>query len=307
VEESESGVIFERISRKMEDEVKRIVGGLRAIEGGEDKDIIRYVIQGLNTMVRAVGDTMKEMGDVVDEDRKAKEKDKRDMDERMKKMEEVVKENEAKIEAERKEREIERRKESVREMEDKLKVAGRQIKLLDVDFGTVMTNRKQMVDRFIDNLKEDVKLTARKRLDTIMRRTRVSVLGKETVAGTIRGKTVFTVPVLLECRNEEDKWELSAILREAEYFGTFHWPMEMMDFVKGVRESVRRMGHNEDRQYIRIRPEDRDGRLQLRADVKDKNGGRYRVVATWGIPPLDKTLRGQNDSVAKWQRPEGRV
>jgi hypothetical protein len=307
LDESENGVRFEKISRKMEDEVKKIVGGLRAIDGGEDKEIIRYVIQGLNTMVRAVVDTMNEMGDAVAEERKAKEKDKRDMDERMKKMEEVVKENEAKIEAERKEREIERRKESVREMEDKLKVAGRQIKLLDVDFGTVMTNRKQMVDRFIDNLKEDVKLTARKRLDTIMRRTRVSVLGKETVAGTIRGKTVFTVPVLLECRNEEDKWELSAILREAEYFGTFHWPMEMMDFVKGVRESVRRMGHNEDRQYIRIRPEDRDGRLQLRADVKDKNGGRYRVVATWGIPPLDKTLRGQNDSVAKWQRPEGRV
>jgi hypothetical protein len=206
----------------MEDEVKKIVGGLRAIEGGEDKDIIRYVIQGLKTMVRAVGDTMKEMGDVVAEERTAKEKDKRDMDERMKKMEEVVKNNEVKIEAERKEREIERRKESVREMEDKLKVAGRQIKLLDVDFGTVMTNRKQMVDRFMDNLKEDVKLTARKRLGTIMRRTRVIVLGKETVAVTIRGKTVFTVPVLLECRNEDDKWELSAILREAEYFGTFH-------------------------------------------------------------------------------------
>jgi hypothetical protein len=32
------------ISRKMEDEVKKIVGGLRAIEGEEDKDIIRYVI-----------------------------------------------------------------------------------------------------------------------------------------------------------------------------------------------------------------------------------------------------------------------
>ena len=331
LDESENGVRFEKISRKMEDEVKKIVGGLRAIDGGEDKEIIRYVIQGLNTMVRAVVDTMNEMGDAVAEERKAKEEDKRDMDERMKKMEVevaeerkakeedkrdleerlkkmevMVKNNEVRAEADRNEREMERRKESVREMEDKLKVAGRQIKLLDMDFGRVMTNRKEMVDRVLDNFKEDVKLKDRKRMDSLMRRTRVIVLGKETAAVMVRGKKVFTVPVLLECRNEEDKGELYEILREAEYFGTYHWPMEMMDFVKTVRENVRRMGYNEDRQYIRIRPEERDGRIQLRADVKDKNGGRFWVVATWGIPPLDKQLRGQNDSVAKWQRPEGR-
>jgi hypothetical protein len=356
LDESENGVRFEKISRKMEDEVKKIVGGLRAINGGEDKEIIRYVIQGLNTMVRAVVDTMNEVGDAVAEERKAKEEDKRDMDERMRKMEvevaeerkakeedkrdmderikkmevegaeerkakeedkrvmeerlrkmeEKVKNNEVRAEADRNEREMERRKESVREMEDKLKVAGRQIKLLDMDFGRVMTNRKEMVDRVMDNFKEDVKLKDRKRMDSLMRRTRVIVLGKETVAVTVRGKKVYTVPVLLECRNEEDKGELYEILREAEYFGTYHWPMEMMDFVKTVRENVRRMGYNEDRQYIRIRPEERDGRIQLRADVKDKNGGRFWVVATWGIPPLDKQLRGQNDLVARWQRPEGR-
>jgi hypothetical protein len=228
------------------------------------------------------------------------------MEERLRKMEEMVKNNEVRAEADRNEREMERRKESVREMEDKLKVAGRQIKLLDMDFGRVMTNRKEMVDRVMDNFKEDVKLKDRKRMDSLMRRTRVIVLGKETVAVTVRGKKVYTVPVLLECRNEEDKGELYEILREAEYFGTYHWPMEMMDFVKTVRENVRRMGYNEDRQYIRIRPEERDGRIQLRADVKDKNGGRFWVVATWGIPPLDKQLRGQNDLVARWQRPEGR-
>jgi hypothetical protein len=66
----------------------------------------------------------------------------------------------------------------------------------------------------------------------------VIVLGKETVAVTVRGKKVFTVPVLLECRNEEDKGELYEILREAEYFGTYHWPMEMLDFVKTVRENL---------------------------------------------------------------------
>jgi hypothetical protein len=67
------------------------------------------------------------------------------------------------------------------------------------------------------------------------------------------------------------------------------------------------MGYNEERQYIRIRPEERDGKLQVRADVKDKNGGQFWPVATWGIPPMDRDLRGPNDLVAKWQRSPGRV
>jgi hypothetical protein len=158
----------------------------------------------------------------------------------------------------------------------------------------------------VDNFKEDVKLNDRKRLDILLRRTRIIILGKETVAVTVRGKRLYTVPVLLECRNEDDKEELSDILRDAEYFGTYHWPIEIMDFVKAVRENVKRMGYSEDRQFIRIRPEEREGRLQLKADVKEKNGGRFWLVATWGIPPLDKQLRGPNELVAKWMRAEGR-
>jgi hypothetical protein len=306
LDEFDIGERFDKVAKRMEDEVKRIVSGMKALDGEENKGLVKYVVQGLNTMVKAVVETMNEMEDAVAENRKNKEDDKKEMEERMRRMEEKAKENEVRMEAERKERETERKKESVREMEDKLKVAGRQIKLLDMDFGKVMSNRKEMVERVVDNFKEDVKLTNRKRLDTLLRRTRIIILGKETVAVTVRGKRLYTVPVLLECRNEDDKEELSDILRDAEYFGTYHWPVEIMDYVKAVRENVKRMGYSEDRQFIRIRPEEREGRMQLKADVKEKNGGRFWLVATWGIPPLDKQLRGPNELVAKWMRAEGR-
>ena len=41
--------------------------------------------------------------------------------------------------------------------------------------------------------------------------------------------------------------------------------------------------------YIRIRPEEREGRFQIKGDVKDKKGGdRFRTLARWDIPPADK-------------------
>jgi hypothetical protein len=307
LDEFEIGTSFGTISDKMKEEVKKIITGLNGIEGGDGKEIIKYVVEGLKTMVVAVEATMTEMGDAVADNRKGREEDKKETDERLRKMEEKVRNNEVRMEADRKARETERKKESIRDMEDKLRVAGRQIKLMDMDFGKALTNRRDIIDRALDNFKEDVNLSNRKRLDILIRRTRVIVLGKETSAITIRGKSVHTVPILLECRNVEDKEELAGILREAEYYGSFHWPLEMMDVVKGIREGVRRMGYNEERQYIRIRPEERDGKLQVRADVKDKNGGRFWPVATWGIPPMDRDLRGPNDLVAKWQRSPGRV
>jgi hypothetical protein len=275
LDEFEIGTSFGTISDKMKEEVKKIITGLNGIEGGDGKEIIKYVVEGLKTMVVAVEATMTEMGDAVADNRKGREEDKKETDERLRKMEEKVRNNEVRMEADRKARENERKKESIRDMEDKLRVAGRQIKLMDMDFGKALTNRRDIIDRALDNFKEDVNLSNRKRLDILIRRTRVIVLGKETSAITIRGKSVHTVPILLECRNVEDKEELAGILREAEYYGSFHWPLEMMDVVKGIREGVRRMGYNEERQYIRIRPEERDGKLQVRADVKDKNGGRF--------------------------------
>ena len=43
---------------------------------------------------------------------------------------------------------------------------------------------------------------------------------------------------------------------------------------------------------VKIRPEFRNGRARIREEdtVRDKKGGRFRVVAFWEAPPTDRTL-----------------
>ena len=109
-------------------------------------------------------------------------------------------------------------------------------------------------------------LSDRKRFDILINRTRLVALGRETSQAMHQGERIHTVPVLLECRNESDKMELEDILRNCQWFNTFHWPVECMPFVK----EVRRMGYEDKSHYVRIRPETRDGTLQIRWDVKEK-------------------------------------
>jgi hypothetical protein len=174
--------------------------------------------------------------------------------------------------------------------------------LLDINFGKETNNRKEIIDRTLEYMREDVVLGERKRYDILIRRTRIIILGKETVKRTRGRDTIYSVPILLECRNEEDKIELEGILRTADYYGTYHWPTESLEFIRGVRDEVRKLGYREDRNYIRIRPEEREGKVQVRADVKDKAGGRFWAVGTWNIPPADRELWGKDVFKARWLR-----
>jgi hypothetical protein len=306
LDEFEIGTRFGKISDKMKVEVERIIGGMKSVEVGDTDALKKWVTQSLKAMLNAVEETMNEMGDTVAYDRNEREDMKRDMGERMRKVEELAKNNEVKIEAGRKDRETERKKESIREMERKLEIANRQIKIMDIDYGKVLTERREIVESTLEYMREDINLKERKRFDILIKRTRIIVLGKETKAITINGRKIYTVPILLECRNEEDKVELEGILRAGEFFGAYHWPAEIMGFVKEVREEVRKIGYGGERQYIRIRPEEREGRMQIRADVKDRTGGRFWTVATWAVPPMDREIRGVDALKPKWQKPLNR-
>ena len=37
-------------------------------------------------------------------------------------------------------------------------------------------------------------------------------------------------------------------------------------------------------------PETRNGRTEIRGEVREKEGGRFRTVAFWEAPPVDRTL-----------------
>jgi hypothetical protein len=53
---------------------------------------------------------------------------------------------------------------------------------------------------------------------------------------------------------------------------------------------------------IRIRPEERAGAWQIKADVRPREGKeRFRLGATWAVPPLDPVIR---DGVEDWAKPK---
>ena len=250
---------------------------------------------GLMALMTAVDGLMNGMSDTVQADRQRQERMAKETCDRIERVEEKAKETEVRVEAASNARERQRRKESEVAMKEKIRQADRQIKIMDIDFARPLSNRREIVERTIGYMKEDVILSDRKRFDILINRTRLIVLGRETSQTMHQGDWIHTVPVLLECRNEGDKMELEDILRNCQWFNTFHLPVECMPFVKEVRNEVRRMGDEDKSHYVRIRPETRDGMLQIRGDVKEKReGARFRTLAIWDVPPIDRTLWGRD-------------
>ena len=209
----------------------------------------------------------------------------------MDRIEERLKDSEDRLEGMRQDRERRRKKESVREMEDKIRQSNRQTKVLDMDMGGRLRDRREIVDKVLRNIKEGTKEADRMEIDKVLKKTRVVVLGKETEARTVNQKTIETVPILLECRTETDRKVIEDALKGAGTFPVHYWPTECLEFVRNVRGVVRKMGYMEEDYYIRIRPEEKDGRIEIRGDVKDRKGGdRFRKVALWSVPPVDKGL-----------------
>ena len=282
--------IGDRLRNGIRDVVARLRDSALTIE-----EVRTTTADGLMALMTAVDGLMNGMSDTVQADRQRQERMAKETGDRIERVEEKAKETEVKVEAASNARERQRRKESVAVMKDKIRQADRQIKIMDIDFARPLNNRRDIVERTIGYMKEDVILSDRKRFDILINRTRLVVLGRETSQTMHQGERIHTVPVLLECGNESDKMELEDILRNCQWFNTFHWPVECMPFVKEVREEVRRMGYEDESHYVRIRPETRDGVLQIRGDVKEKReGAKFRTLAIWDVPPIDRNLWGRD-------------
>ena len=212
------------------------------------------------------------------------------MEEKIERMEGKVKENVVKEERLKAEKEQTRKEEIRKGMEEKVRQSNKQLKYSNIDLGRRITSRKEIVERTIQKMRDNVRTSDRKRLDFLLRRTRVVVLGKETALRFIGNEAldgVYSVPMLLECRSEVEREELDDILRNCGFHSTYHWPEELLDFVNGARGEIRKKGFEEGRHFIRIRPMERKGRIVLKGDVKDKQGGSFQVVAIWELPMVD--------------------
>jgi hypothetical protein len=283
VNEFEMGKMFEEIVKKMEREIDSLIDRAPDVFKRELKEGLGIMMDGMQSVMNGVSDGMAS-------ERLAREAEEIRTEDKMEKIMDEVKEIKNVSSGMVNDRMEQRVKASEREMEEKVKAASCSLKLLDIDFGEVTEDRVRMVRKVITGLKEDVFPEDRRVYDRVMKRTRVVILGKRTTASNSRGRAVYTVPVLLECQNKTDAGDLDNVLRRAGYFSAFHWPQEMVGFVEKAREEVKKMGYRENTHYIRIRPEERGGSVQIRADVKEKNGGKFQAKAVWQCPPLNKDL-----------------
>jgi len=183
-----------------------------------------------------------------------------------------------------------RLKEKEKEMEGKVRKAMCGVKVGNFNIGQETDNKELIVRKVLGEVRNASKKEEAGQLDRVLRRTRVVVLGKRTEVRREGGATIQSVPILLQCQDSKDAEELKGTLKRLGYFPTLHWPEEMMEFIKGVREEVRRRGVTEQESWVRIRPEEEEGRVRIRVDTKPKEGGRFRLKGVWACPPLNKEL-----------------
>jgi hypothetical protein len=193
-------------------------------------------------------------------------------------------------------------KASMKEMEEKVKVASTQFKVMDLELGKDFADRKAMTDAAKKALQDKVRSDLKKDYDAKIRTATIRILAKDTYKRNVDGKDIWTAPVLVTVQDRESRWGIEDTLRKSNVYPSFHWPKEMLDNVKAYRTTVSNMGFSEKDNYVRIRPDERDGVWKIRADVKPKTGNntRFSTVASFDIPPLDDNLKAQ---MPKWAKP----
>jgi len=282
--EFDAGYIFEEVENRLVKTLEEVVAAVP----DPLKDAMRHSMEALRVAISGV---MSGLSEGIKQERMAKEAMEMRLEDKIVRMDEKVKELNSATDSLTKTRIKTRTKESVREMESKVRVAQCALKLLDVDIERVTDDRREIVRRTITKVRSFCSEDDKRAYDFIMRRTRVVILGKSTSRRMRDQEEEFSVPTLFQCRDRRDTEDLEGILRTAGYFPSFHWPREMMEFVGGVRTVVTQQGVDDRANYIRVRPEVREGNLMVKVEVKPKVGmGRFSLKGLWQIPPLNRVL-----------------
>jgi len=179
-------------------------------------------------------------------------------------------------------------RESVKDMEEKVRASMCGVKVGNLNIGQETDDKVLIVRKVLGEVRKAAKKEEECQLDKVLRRTRVVVLGKRTEGRREGGETIQSVPILLQCQDRKDAQVVEGILKGAGYFPTLHWPEEMMEFIMGIREEVRRRGVSEKECWIRIRPVEEEGRIRIRVDTKAKTCGKFKLKGVWRCPPLKK-------------------
>ena len=245
----------------------------------------------MDTMVQTMRGVMNKVSDGIQQERLTREAEELRSEVRLERAEAKVADLQATVDSLTELRVKNRTRDSIREMEGKVEVSLAALKLTEVDIGRVTQDRKEIVRKTLDEVRHYVVESDLRYYDRVIRRTRVVILGKSTERWERDGEEFFSVPTLFQCRDTRDQEELNGILRAAGYFPSFHWPKEMMEFVGCVREDLKGQGFRPESHFIKIRPEKREGKVLIKAEVKQKSStGRFILKGLWKCPPIDRYL-----------------
>jgi len=260
--------------------------------------LARHQMKGMDDMACMLTEMHEEM-DKLNSEMKGKDKVIRELQEELAAQDTVVKSvvvTKDKIEV----------KASSKEMEDRLKVATTQFKVMDMDIGKETEDRKEILSRGLAAIKDKVRSDLKEEWEKLVDGVEVAPLVRKTTKAS--GKNYYSAPLLFTVQDKTRRWRMEEILRNSKVYPGFHWPQEMMPVIKDYKMVLKDNGVNEDTTYIRIRPSERDGKVKLRADIKGKEGnGKFVAKAFWEAPPFcPETRKKARDHLKPtWASPRG--
>jgi hypothetical protein len=161
---------------------------------------------------------------------------------------------------------------------------------MDIDIGKETENRAEILARGLTAIKDRVRSDMQEEWTRLAEGVDVAPLVRKTTKPT--GKDYYSAPLLFTVQDKNKRWRMEEILRNSKIYPGFHWPQEMMTVLKDYKTVLKDNGVNEDTTYVRIRPVERDGKVKIRADTKNKVGsGKFSTRATWDIPPICPEVR----------------
>jgi hypothetical protein len=287
LEDMETSFDFCERMTKMMDAYKEKVGTTLArmdMEGNPTNNDIKVWLKelavnqmtGMDEMACMVTEVVEEM-DAMQEEVKGKDKEIRKLRDKLEEQSSVV----SSVVVTKDKMEV---KASSKDMEDRLRLATTQFKVMDVDIGKETDNRAEIITKGMAAIKDKVRSDMQEEWTKLAEGVDVAPLVRKTAKPT--GKDHFSAPLLFTAQDKAKRWRMEEILRNSKIYPGFHWPQEMLTVLKDYKTVLKDNGVDDSTTYIRIRPVEREGKVKLRADTKVKEGsGKFSTRATWEAPP----------------------
>jgi hypothetical protein len=113
-------------------------------------------------------------------------------------------------------------KASSKEMEERLKTATTQFKVMDMNIGKNTDNRAEILTKGMAAIKE-------------MQDEWTRLTERVDVTPLVRKTSKPTAPLLFTVQDKTKRWRMEEILLNSKIYPGFHWPQEMMTVLKGGR------------------------------------------------------------------------